>query len=146
MAYQFGIVALAHSKNGLEILKRELQSPTKWMKQFIVNEVVKNERNDETLVNLIKNSVQFTRKLLLRAVLAESRTSVLDSVIDYLESECGVPTAAAVLHGCSKAVIEKRLQDNRYHECQALHVKHLIKYAAMRALYPFFFPPDTRDM
>jgi len=147
-SYQLGLVALAHSGVGLDLLKQELNAPTTFMKQFLANHVVANERkyvqlhfawlitnttcSDVTLIALLTNSVASTRKLLLHACLVEKRTAVIDTVFPLFHKEHGTDLAASVLHGCSRATIIKNLATKEFFTAKQVHVKHLVQYVVVQ--------------
>eukprot|EP01087_Luapelamoeba_hula_P003692 TRINITY_DN1352_c0_g1_i3.p1 TRINITY_DN1352_c0_g1~~TRINITY_DN1352_c0_g1_i3.p1 ORF type:complete len:2194 (-),score=412.40 TRINITY_DN1352_c0_g1_i3:98-6679(-) len=109
---QLALTAAVASKTCLELLHREYSTnPSILFKKLLVKAIVRQEKDDEKIAEMILREVPKLRKQLIHSCVRYRRVAILEKVYPSLKKSQGVDLVADFLHGCSPDFVLAELRD-----------------------------------
>eukprot|EP01084_Bolivina_argentea_P116632 207206_1 len=105
--HQLALTAAVSTKKHLHLLKEEIKSQSKFLKKYVIRNYIKQQTNDQDIVELVKSTPPAIQKQLIHVLIKEKRIQCLDILCDEMRIIAGIDFMVTFLHGCStKKVIE----------------------------------------
>ena len=104
---QVALVAAAVSNNHTDVLKEEIESQSKMFKKFAISNYVKQEKDDNKIVELVEKSAPKTQKKILHGLVKARRVACLDLLADKMRMIAGVDSMVDFVHGCSSEKLKE---------------------------------------
>lgn len=118
LSSQVALLAATVSNNHTDILKEEIESQSKMFKQFVISNYVKQEKDDNKIVELVENSAPATQKKIIHGLVKAGRKSCLDILADKMRIIAGIDFMVDFVHGCSSEKLKECMGFNavKYHK------------------------------